>query len=447
MNPEKLSEAVYSYLRRTIIGSCRGMYRGYYLLAQKKLNKEYFKHGLATYFNDCYRSLIVNDDPVPLKDFAEFRQYGNHSPICLLNIFMQLVVVIGDDHIAFESLDYSSLENFHTSLEKILDPVLTTLKSAMSDIFAHSKCQGESIEVQDPNKPLFLFGLEFEEKKQAKPAATKSTVEPLRHYHHFKVAEIAKYLEAAVRTTSVNTIVSVGSGSGELEHTLRRHFIKLKLSHIKWFLVEPNPPTSVESGCLAPDYSTVPQLLLKNAKISKNCIVLLPWTFPNNMAYDIESIRLLEPKAIVVVYETIGAAGSDQLHHFLSNCEAKSSLEDPYQSAAPLASESKCKELIEHPPYKMHYYHYNLFQGQIGMKIGGLLLLVEKSLPKLNTCEIQCQNNTIDPKTGKAKLDLTKGEHLKQVKDLHASGGSNAALISLLGEYLTSTTFTNNNNQ
>src|SRR5438128_646514 len=92
-----LAKEIANYLQRTVIGIVRGIYRGlnktspdlFRKIQEPQIFLLFINQGICTYFNNCYKSLILKDDNVVLSDFATFQKYGQHSPVCLLLVFQK----------------------------------------------------------------------------------------------------------------------------------------------------------------------------------------------------------------------------------------------------------------------------------------------------------------------------------------------------------------------
>lgn len=73
---------------------------------------------------------------------------------------------------------------------------------------------------------------------------------------------------------------------------------------------------------MRPAFATVQDLIKEKESIVGACCVLLIWPEPSgklgrSLVYDVEAIQLLNPRVVVLVYETHGGAGSDSLHEWL----------------------------------------------------------------------------------------------------------------------------------
>ncbi len=103
-------------------------------------------------------------------------------------------------------------------------------------------------------------------------------------------------------------IVSIGSGSGSIEHYTK--------DSIKWILIDPQPESFHGSVIMEPNYSYLDELINTNPNIIGNCLLFLNWCYPNESEYDYEAIIKLQPIAICSIYEEFnssnGAAGGEK---------------------------------------------------------------------------------------------------------------------------------------
>jgi hypothetical protein len=125
-------------------------------------------------------------------------------------------------------------------------------------------------------------------------------------------------------------IISIGSGPGTAEWKLKHHF---GVCHAEWITVDPDPesyksyPKNREK-CMPPMFDTVVSLVTQRPEVVSRCVVFLPWPYPSHYSeyqvdtpYDLEAIRLLLPVGVVLVFETIGGAGTDELHDWLDTMD------------------------------------------------------------------------------------------------------------------------------
>ena len=105
-------------------------------------------------------------------------------------------------------------------------------------------------------------------------------------------------------------IISVGSGSGNIERRIireyRRHFGK----DLRIILVDPNERYEV-------DFKTVEDHIKQLPHLVGHCVLLIIWPEYSDLftedGYDIDAIRTLQPTAVLTLYETTGISDS---HNF-----------------------------------------------------------------------------------------------------------------------------------
>jgi hypothetical protein len=138
----------------------------------------------------------------------------------------------------------------------------------------------------------------------------------------FGVDYMVKELSAFCESYPSLPVVSVGSGNGYLESLLPDK---------EWVLVDPAPLAfytardgTVHSKLyMKPSYRFTRDLINARPEIAgggDRCLLLLNW--PNHgqtHAYDLEAILLLKPRAVFIVHEISGSAGSKQLNDFVKN--------------------------------------------------------------------------------------------------------------------------------
>lgn len=115
-------------------------------------------------------------------------------------------------------------------------------------------------------------------------------------------------------------LVSVGSGLGLNERRLETDL------NINILCIDPKPHSFNNQGdekkCHMPDYSLVDDLIKEKADLIGNCNLMLCWPYPNESTYDIEAIVKLKPSSVLIVYESLGGAGGNQLHNWLEKINA-----------------------------------------------------------------------------------------------------------------------------
>lgn len=117
-------------------------------------------------------------------------------------------------------------------------------------------------------------------------------------------------------------IVSIGCGNGTLEYLLKENGVS------NLILINPAPQSFrkyPENGkYLEPNYNTVHDLIKDRPKILGKCVLFIPWATHNSEGeYDIEGINILNPIAIISLYEVNGGAGSYSFHRWLQNIKCR----------------------------------------------------------------------------------------------------------------------------
>jgi hypothetical protein len=139
----------------------------------------------------------------------------------------------------------------------------------------------------------------------------------------FGIHRVISVLIGLCRSEPEMPLVSVGCGAGLLEAGGKKNVKN------PFFLVDPAPSSyypklknfdEVVNTCGLPTtHSSTQQLIEQHPElVDHRALLLLNWTgCEEEDDYDVEAIGLLKPKAIMIVYETTGIAGSPALHKFL----------------------------------------------------------------------------------------------------------------------------------
>lgn len=132
---------------------------------------------------------------------------------------------------------------------------------------------------------------------------------------HFKV-----YMDDCKNVASF--FVSVGSGNGMYEYEMTKNDEDMRK---KLILVDPNPesfmPYPSSNKYIKPHFPLVKDLIKQKPEVVGDCVLILIWPFYQG-SYDFESILILEPRSIIILYERpddwpSGAAGSFLLSSFI----------------------------------------------------------------------------------------------------------------------------------
>ncbi len=134
----------------------------------------------------------------------------------------------------------------------------------------------------------------------------------------FGEVQVKKILESFNKRFN-KPIVSIGSGSGSIEHYTNNNNTNI----IKWILIDPYPDSFHGSVVMEPNYAYLDDLINTNKEIIGNCLLFLNWCEPNNTDYDYEAIIKLNPIAICSIYEEYescnGAAGGEKFFNWTKN--------------------------------------------------------------------------------------------------------------------------------
>jgi hypothetical protein len=129
----------------------------------------------------------------------------------------------------------------------------------------------------------------------------------------------------------IKTIVSVGSGLGDLEAELDKVYSK---KGMRMICIDPDPYSYNQKNFgkprqlkYIPDFETVDQFLQHEKHKKKNvsdCLLFLNWPeveTHQGAGYDLEAIKKIKPATIIILFELFGkgeggAAGSQQFHRY-----------------------------------------------------------------------------------------------------------------------------------
>ena len=109
-------------------------------------------------------------------------------------------------------------------------------------------------------------------------------------------------------------IYSFGSGDGRLEKYYNDKFLKNKI-----ICIEPRPGIFNKSPVvLQPKYSDIDQLINSEPSVVENSQAIIIWADISSK-YDIDVIKKLKPKKLLVLWESTGCAGSEEFNDYLYN--------------------------------------------------------------------------------------------------------------------------------
>ena len=132
---------------------------------------------------------------------------------------------------------------------------------------------------------------------------------------------ITRALSIAIKEIRVYTeplVISVGSGYGQTEYKeSQTHQIAITCVDPLLDDYADRSYAHDDGQVLMPHYTKISDFLRYNLTYNPDTsILILDWPFPNDSTYDIDAIRDLHPKYIVIRYCSHGAGGS-MLHMFL----------------------------------------------------------------------------------------------------------------------------------
>ena len=111
-------------------------------------------------------------------------------------------------------------------------------------------------------------------------------------------------------------IISVGSGSGNIERRIIREYRRSFGKDLHIILVDPDMNFSA-------DFKTVEDLIKQLPRLIGHCVLLIIWPLHSDAetddGYDIDAVRRLQPNAVLALYETAGCSGSTNFCALLHN--------------------------------------------------------------------------------------------------------------------------------
>lgn len=153
---QKMAGLIFDFCRDTIVGQEGGLYR---MLGPEQLTDNYLEPIIITvsaqYFNGCYRSLILKDDPYILERFGAMKAVFDHSYVCLLNIVFTFKMEL-HKKLERERLDKSTYTKYKESVEEILELFRSIFTGGISHSINH-ECTGEDISTCNPDEEMFIL--------------------------------------------------------------------------------------------------------------------------------------------------------------------------------------------------------------------------------------------------------------------------------------------------
>jgi hypothetical protein len=139
-------------------------------------------------------------------------------------------------------------------------------------------------------------------------------------------------------------IVEVGSGDGRIAHWLMKNKY---LKDEDLIGIDPDPMSFSKDKKLYfdPKYKYCKDLVVDNPKIVGQCGLLLIRPNPT-LEYDIESLQLLKPLTVMIIYRSDGADGCIEFHRYLKELNSPSSIDcDPMPDIQLVSKFTERKEL------------------------------------------------------------------------------------------------------
>lgn len=136
--------------------------------------------------------------------------------------------------------------------------------------------------------------------------------------HQIPFEEIISYFRCILSQHDL-PIISVGSGDGSVEYKLDQELKTdiICVDNSSGMFEDPIKYEFIKT----PKYKTVEDLIDKESELVEKNILFINWPYPNISTYDLDSIYLLKPKFIIIVYDCTGGAGSLYLHKWFSFLE------------------------------------------------------------------------------------------------------------------------------
>lgn len=124
-------------------------------------------------------------------------------------------------------------------------------------------------------------------------------------------------LSAFSKLDTTLPVVSIGSGSGEFEQLIMKHYPSLSI-----ICVDPDPLDWCydDDIMIPPDYATAETLVEKRPELVGECNVFINWPYPNDeTTYDYDAIAILKPQRVICVVATCGASGGFKFLSFIKS--------------------------------------------------------------------------------------------------------------------------------
>ena len=170
---EQLTKSVCDYLVQAVCGMHMAVYRRFNLMPGEDSGN--MKVGMfAHYLNNCFRSLIVEDDPFVVESFTKiFVQMPEESPVCFFHVLFALGKILLDraDEYQFPSSD-PEVDALREMLMTGIEMQATDLVRKWVDELSGHSCTGipfERICEEDPDQPFFTLRTETQGGEPVQP--------------------------------------------------------------------------------------------------------------------------------------------------------------------------------------------------------------------------------------------------------------------------------------
>jgi hypothetical protein len=107
---------------------------------------------ICTHLNECYKSIILKNNPRANK-FMEMRLMCGYSEICLLNLIATLAI----DTCGLMDRSNFDIPSYDLYMKSVDDAIENVLNMIKFDAQLNHVCNGIDISVCDPNKPMFII--------------------------------------------------------------------------------------------------------------------------------------------------------------------------------------------------------------------------------------------------------------------------------------------------
>jgi hypothetical protein len=139
-----------AYCQRTFVGVVRVIYRQLGAIKEKGVFFAQMQLVLCQYLNQCYKSLLLKDDPQVMDDCAPF---ASHSPVCLFTLMHRTIMLMAAK-LSFDTLSFTNIDSLSVGIQIQFTSIALSLPPNPS--FMHN-CQGVAQKDCNPLDPLFVI--------------------------------------------------------------------------------------------------------------------------------------------------------------------------------------------------------------------------------------------------------------------------------------------------